>query len=98
MQGYKVRLRFLSTMMHTLKHYETTIEVSDGATIGDLLRILSVAYGEDILIYLFEEDRTTIRNDVLILVNDTDIGALDGADTILSENDEVIFMPISHGG
>jgi molybdopterin converting factor small subunit len=85
-------------MKHAVDLHEGTVEVSDGATVGDLLRILSGAYGEEVLGYLFEEDHTTIRNDVLILVNDTDIGALDGLDTLLSENDEVILMPISHGG
>jgi molybdopterin converting factor small subunit len=85
-------------LKHTLDHDERTIEIRNGATIGDLLRLLSVTYDEDFLTYLFENDRETIRNDVLILVNDRDIGALDGADTILSEDDEVVFMPISHGG
>jgi molybdopterin converting factor small subunit len=85
-------------MKHTVNQNEKTIEVSDEATVGDLLRMVSAAYGRDISGFLFEGDNTTIRNDVLILVNDTDIGALDGVNTVLSENDEVILMPISHGG
>jgi molybdopterin converting factor small subunit len=98
LQSRKVKLRFLSTMANAVDRYERTIEVSKGATVRDLLKTISATYDEDVVGYVLEEDHVTIRNDVLILVNDTDIGALNGADTILLDDDEVTFMPISHGG
>lgn len=98
MQSSKVKLKFLSTMRHAINPSEGTIEVRDGATVRDLLKTISATYGEVVMGLLFEGNNATLRNDVLILVNDTDIGALDGMETTLSENDEVVLMPISHGG
>lgn len=97
-QGKKVRLRFVSTLKQLVDRDQKILEIEGEATIGDLLRLIQATFSKDISRFLFENDSKTIRNDILILVNDTDIGALDGIETALSENDEVILMPISHGG
>jgi MoaD family protein len=38
------------------------------------------------------------RPNTLILVNGKEISALDGLDTILKDDDEVVFIPVIHGG
>jgi molybdopterin converting factor small subunit len=35
---------------------------------------------------------------MLILINGREISALNGLDTILQEGDEVVFVPVVHGG
>ncbi len=38
------------------------------------------------------------RSNVLVLVNGRETGVLDGNDTEISPGDEVVFLPVSHGG
>lgn len=75
-----------------------TLEVDKEATIGDLLKLILSSYDTNIASLLFKEDKKSVRNDILILVNDVDINILEGIKTMLSENDEVTLMPIAHGG
>ena len=38
------------------------------------------------------------RSAILVLVNEREIGVLDGMDTQVSPGDKVILLPVSHGG
>jgi molybdopterin converting factor small subunit len=35
---------------------------------------------------------------MLVLVNGREISVLDGFETTLNDNDEVVFVPVMHGG
>jgi len=48
--------------------------------------------------YLVDSDLEDPRPNALILVSGTEIGALEGLDTVLHEGDEVVFLPVVHGG
>ena len=39
-----------------------------------------------------------MKTNALILVNDREISVLDGLETKLSDGDEVVFVPVVHGG
>jgi molybdopterin converting factor small subunit len=47
---------------------------------------------------LLNDNSEDPRPNALIMVHGKEIGALRGLDTVLNENDEVAFLPISHGG
>jgi MoaD family protein len=98
MHSKRIRLRFLSTLKELVEKNYESLEVDANATVDDLLRQLSTRYNNSVVNLVFQEDRKSIRNDILILVNDVDINALDGLETLLSENDEVELIPIAHGG
>jgi MoaD family protein len=38
------------------------------------------------------------RPNSLVLVNGREISVLDGLDTVLKDDDEVVFIPVVHGG
>jgi molybdopterin converting factor small subunit len=48
--------------------------------------------------YLIDADMKDPRPNALILVSGTEVGALDGIDTTLRDGDEVVFLPVAHGG
>jgi molybdopterin synthase sulfur carrier subunit len=48
--------------------------------------------------YLIDADTKDSRPNTLILVSGTEVGALNGIDTILRDGDEVVFLPVAHGG
>ena len=38
------------------------------------------------------------RTNMLVLVNGQEIGVLDGLETVVEDGDEVVFIPVIHGG
>lgn len=48
--------------------------------------------------YLIDADLKDPRPNTLILVSGTEVGALNGIDTELRDGDEVVFLPVAHGG
>ena len=48
--------------------------------------------------YLIDADMKDPRPNALILVSGTEVGALDGINTTLRDGDEVVFLPVAHGG
>jgi molybdopterin converting factor small subunit len=48
--------------------------------------------------YLMDADTKDPRPNALILVSGTEIGALNGIDSTLRDGDEVVFLPVAHGG
>jgi len=91
-------VKFLSTMKQAAGQDDKVIVLDENATIADLLKLVSTTYNRNIAALLFEDDKSSIRKDTLILVNDVEISVLQGDETMLSEGDEVALMPISHGG
>jgi molybdopterin converting factor small subunit len=47
---------------------------------------------------LLDSDREIASSNVLILVNGKDISVLGGLKTLLKDGDEVILVPVLHGG
>jgi molybdopterin synthase sulfur carrier subunit len=48
--------------------------------------------------YLIDADLKDPRPNALILVSGTEVGVLNGIDTELRDGDEVVFLPVAHGG
>ena len=69
------------------------IEVNEEWTIEDLLRSLCDKYNGD-----FKEIVCSNRGEVLILINDVEVGVLDGWRSKLHKGDSVVLVPVSHGG
>ena len=47
---------------------------------------------------LIDQQLEDPRPNALILVNGREIGVLDGLETCLNDEDEVVFIPVVHGG
>ena len=74
---------------------ETSREVSEGATVGDLLVDLTVAF-PDLEAQLFDDDE--LHDGITVTHNGTHVAHLDGLDTPLSGGDVVRATPPVKGG
>ena len=61
-------------------------------------RLISTLARPEFDAYLIDADTKDPRPNTLILVSGTEVGALDGIDTMLRDGDEVVFLPVAHGG
>jgi len=61
-------------------------------------KLVSVIARPEFETYLIDADTKDPRPNALILVSGTEIGALNGIDSTLRNGDEVVFLPVAHGG
>jgi molybdopterin converting factor small subunit len=61
-------------------------------------KLISVIARPEFETYLIDADTKDPRPNTLILVSGTEIGALNGIDGMLKDDDEVVFLPVVHGG
>ena len=81
-----VRIRTLGVFKELFGNKVLTIELKENATVRNVVQKLA---GSEI---------NDIRSNALILVNGKEISVLNGLETIVSDGDEIVLLPVSHGG
>jgi molybdopterin synthase sulfur carrier subunit len=77
---------------------EEEIEIREGASISDLLMVLSEKYGEPFKKAVYEKSGADVKSNYIITVNGYLLNQLDGVETKLKNGDGVIILPIVSGG
>ncbi len=77
---------------------EEELEISEGASLGDLLLMLSEKYGEPFKKAVYEPGGTDVKTNFLITVNGYLLNQLNGVETKLKHGDHVILTSIVSGG
>ena len=94
----RVKVQYLGPVRVMLNKREEKVEVSLKTTIYELLRRLSNAYGKAFEREVFEDDGKNLRDGLIITVNGTAIGQLDGMRTRMKLGDVVALLPLFAGG
>jgi len=90
-------VKFLGAFRHLSGKTQLTLELQGDSTVRSLIAQLS----QDIpsLKRTFTDgDLNDARSNSLILINGTEISVLDGYETKLNDGDEVVLVPVVHGG
>ncbi|HID91340.1 TPA: molybdopterin synthase sulfur carrier subunit [Candidatus Bathyarchaeota archaeon] len=95
----EVSVRLLGHIGSLAKDGTLTIRLDgERATVSELVRELARQLGEEGREILLDPVTKDPRTSCLIVVNGREISALDGLRTRLEGGDQVVFMPIFHGG
>jgi molybdopterin synthase sulfur carrier subunit len=95
----KVKVEFLGHIKNMISsEREEEVEISEGASIADLLMILSEKYGEPFKRAVYEKSGTDVKSNYIITVNGYLLNQLKGLETKLKNNDHVTLLPIVSGG
>jgi len=81
-----VKIRALGVFKELLKNKLLTIKLKKNASVKSLVQKL---VGSEV---------NNVWLNALILVNGKEISVLNGLETIVSDGDEIVFLPVSHGG
>ena len=90
-------LKFIGAMRQISGKNQLIVNIQDGNTLRDLVDNL----GENMpaMLKIFGEQKFGNSNsNSLVLVNGREISVLNGLDTKLMSGDEVVFIPVVHGG
>ena len=92
-----VKLKFLGALRHASGEDQVSLDCESDASI---LEIIKAASKRKPLLRrnLLDEQLDTPKPLALILVNGREISVLDGLATKVKDGDEVVFVPVVHGG
>jgi len=92
-----VTVRFIGTLRNSSGRSKTTIKIKNAVSVREFIR--KVVEGHPKLKRtLIDPELDDPRPNALILVNGKEIGVLNGLETVLKDGDEVVFVPVLHGG
>jgi len=95
----KVKVEFLGHVRNVIRsNREEEVEISEGASIADLLTVLSEKYGESFKKAIYEKSSADVKSNYIITVNGYLLNQLDGIGTKLKNGDNITILPIVSGG
>jgi len=68
------------------------------ATVNDVLRALAAPLSPEAVTLLFDPELHDPRPNMLILLNGREISVAGGLEAKIRNNDELVLVPIAHGG
>jgi molybdopterin synthase sulfur carrier subunit len=90
-------IKFLGALRHISGKTQLTLSFQDGASIQTVVETLCQELPT--LKHTFSDSElNNARSNSLILVNGREISVLDGYETQLCDGDEIVFVPVVHGG
>jgi MoaD family protein len=90
-------VKFIGALRHLSGKTQLTLNFQEGNNIKKLLLELSEKYPE--LKHTFsDQELNDSKSNSLILVNGREISVLNGYETELCDGDEIVFVPVVHGG
>ncbi len=90
-------IKFIGALRHISGKTQFTLNFQDGFSVKELVDKISVEMPE-LKRTFSDQDLNDSRSNSLILVNGKEISVLNGYETILNDGDEVVFVPVVHGG
>ena len=90
-------VKFIGVMRHLSGKTQLNVACQDGILIKELVYKISQEMPELKRIFI-DQELNDSRSNSLILVNGKEISVLDGYETKLNDGDEIVFVPVVHGG
>jgi MoaD family protein len=90
-------VKFVGALRHLSGKTSLTLELDGGSSVRNVVDVISQQFPA--LKHTFTDgDLNDSRSNSLVLVNGVEISVLAGYDTKVSDGDEVVFVPVVHGG
>jgi molybdopterin synthase sulfur carrier subunit len=93
-----VNVKFVGALRHVTGKPNVTVDFLADFSVKDLVQKLIQDTPQIQSSIVDQQTDGTIKTNALILVNDREISVLNGLETKLSNGDEVVFVPVIHGG
>jgi len=93
-----VKVKSYAILREIIGKESLRIIVDKNATVLTVLEDLVDRYGERLEKEIFNEAKTTLREYVAILLNGKNIQYINGLDTQLNHEDQLVILPILRGG
>ena len=89
-------LKFIGALRQISGKTQLIINFEDGDSLRDLITKISQETPQ--LDKTFNDQLNDSRSNALVLINGREISVLNGLETKLNDGDEIVFIPVVHGG
>lgn len=93
-----VEIRFLGIFERLSGKKRLTVKLEEPTTVRKVMKELTEIFSSDFKKVLLDSELNDPRSNSLILVGGKEISALEGLETVVKDTDEVVLVPIAHGG
>lgn len=90
-------VKFIGALRHLSGKTQLAVNFQEGISIKELLENISQELPE-LKRTFSDQELNDSRSNSLILVNGREISVLNGYETELNDGDEIVFVPVVHGG
>jgi MoaD family protein len=90
-------VKFIGSLRNLAGKSKLVLELNGEKTIKEVIGILAQEIPK-VRHILIDPELGDPRPNTLIIVNGREISVLEGLNTVLRDMDEIIFIPVSHGG
>lgn len=94
----KVKVQYLGFIKNLIKRSEDEFELEDGASLSELLNQIAGIYGKAFQKEVYEPGLKDVKMGFVVTVNGVLMGQLQGVDTRLNNDDNIILMSLMSGG
>ncbi|MFW9920215.1 MAG: MoaD/ThiS family protein [Candidatus Thorarchaeota archaeon] len=91
-----IRLKSFGPLRRLMSGGETTLELPDISTVHTVIEEIVRKWGSEAENLIMENSQ--ISGNLIIMLNMKDISTLDGLNTTIEPNDEIIILPHVQGG
>ncbi len=89
-------LKFIGSLRQISGKTQLTVNFQDGMSLKDLITKISLEMPQ--LDKALSDQLNDSRSNALVLINGREISVLNGLETKLNDGDEIVFIPVVHGG
>ena len=93
-----VRVKLVGVFRVLSSRSQIMVKLGEGATVGNVVEKLVESSPPEFKEALVDPVLHDPLPNALILVNGREINVLDGVGTVVGDGDEVVFVPVTHGG
>jgi len=93
-----VKVRLLGVLRGLSGEDSVSVESEGPTTVRKVIQKLTEAFSPEFKRVLIDPELEDPRPNALILVNGKEISVLQGLKTKVNDGDEIVLVPISHGG
>jgi len=94
-----VRIRLMGVLRNLAGRASLEIEIREDGTVAQVVeKLVGLVGRNEFAAAIVDRDLNDPTVNTLIIVNNKDISALDGVKTQVKNTDEMVLIPISHGG
>jgi MoaD family protein len=93
-----VEVKFLGVFRQFSGRKRIPVKLEKPATVGKAIEKLTEAFSSEFRRMLVDPELEDPRPNALVLVNGKEISVLQGLKTEVEDGDEIILVPVSHGG
>ncbi len=93
-----VYVKFVGALRHITGKPNVTVDYLEDFSVKDLIQKLIQDTPQIQTSIVDQQTDGTLKTNALILINDREISVLNGLETKLSDGDEIVFVPVVHGG